>query len=527
MFCSRCGKTLDPSKDTCPHCGFAVGDSRMSGHTSVQPKFEPEGGEGKARENVARYTPYTKTSYTGEMAPGEDVYSRTAYRPVLVEAKSEAEEEKDEDEEAAAQAEEPREGTDARQSPEDEDEAQTPTFVVREGTPTKRQRESIQKLEEVPEDAPEPDQAKRILEKELDIKVSPIKPIKKTGISPEVESYMQRMEAMKSRARKKRGAQDETEDAPASSLEGESEPIEKAEDEEEAIRPAKAAKARPARKEGKSGKKWIVRVLIALLIVVLIAAGVVYLAFMTQPKSPVEGVSKDLFETGVQLIKSHATDSYRTDVVKIVRDDPTASKLVDKQTQDAAGIKALLPEKPLENDTKFIDTLLAIQKSIDAATLTDAMAVLGANDPSLSSLSDDSKNQWFIINNYITRLENATSLADLKAVITGVVDSMATPPPAPTPEPSKYATLKRGNKSIEVKELQLRLKELGWYTGVVDGKYGSITVTTVKQFQKRAGFAQDGIATPEVQEAIYAEDAVRTDAKATPAPGEMGTDAAA
>ncbi|MEG2711078.1 MAG: hypothetical protein RSB18_08740, partial [Clostridia bacterium] len=123
MFCSRCGKTLDPSKDTCPHCGFAVGDSRMSGHTSVQPKFEPEGGEGKARENVARYTPYTKTSYTGEMAPGEDVYSRTAYRPVLVEDKADEDEGEDEQEAAQDEAEDAQESSAAQDAADDEAQA--------------------------------------------------------------------------------------------------------------------------------------------------------------------------------------------------------------------------------------------------------------------------------------------------------------------------------------------------------------------------------------------------------------------
>ncbi|MDO4548899.1 MAG: peptidoglycan-binding domain-containing protein, partial [Clostridia bacterium] len=64
------------------------------------------------------------------------------------------------------------------------------------------------------------------------------------------------------------------------------------------------------------------------------------------------------------------------------------------------------------------------------------------------------------------------------------------------------------------------LYELGWFTSVRDGDYGSITQTAVKRFQQAAGLEITGIATPEVQEAIYAENAVRSEANATPAPDD-------
>ncbi len=56
-------------------------------------------------------------------------------------------------------------------------------------------------------------------------------------------------------------------------------------------------------------------------------------------------------------------------------------------------------------------------------------------------------------------------------------------------------TLKSGSKnSGAVKALQSRLKELGYYTGSVDGVYSRAVVSAVKLFQKYNGLYQSGIA---------------------------------
>lgn len=61
-------------------------------------------------------------------------------------------------------------------------------------------------------------------------------------------------------------------------------------------------------------------------------------------------------------------------------------------------------------------------------------------------------------------------------------------------EPTK-PTLKKGNKGTYVKELQTALKELGYSLGKygVDGDFGSVTETAVKEFQKHNGLKVDGI----------------------------------
>ena len=56
------------------------------------------------------------------------------------------------------------------------------------------------------------------------------------------------------------------------------------------------------------------------------------------------------------------------------------------------------------------------------------------------------------------------------------------------------AVLRQGSKGGEVKEVQRRLKQWGYYSGAVDGVYGPQTVEAVKRFQRKNGLTADGIA---------------------------------
>ncbi len=56
------------------------------------------------------------------------------------------------------------------------------------------------------------------------------------------------------------------------------------------------------------------------------------------------------------------------------------------------------------------------------------------------------------------------------------------------------ATSRFGDSGSDVKKLQQALKLLNYYTGAIDGKYGSGTEEAVKKFQKSKGMSQDGIA---------------------------------
>ena len=60
--------------------------------------------------------------------------------------------------------------------------------------------------------------------------------------------------------------------------------------------------------------------------------------------------------------------------------------------------------------------------------------------------------------------------------------------------PKVEALSKYGSRGQEVRTIQDKLKRWGYYTGNVDGIYGSLTVSAVKRFQQKNGLKVDGIA---------------------------------
>lgn len=60
-------------------------------------------------------------------------------------------------------------------------------------------------------------------------------------------------------------------------------------------------------------------------------------------------------------------------------------------------------------------------------------------------------------------------------------------------EESVYAVARQGSTGNEVKSIQKKLKELGYYKGEIDGIYGSKTKSAVISFQKNCGLTADGI----------------------------------
>lgn len=63
-----------------------------------------------------------------------------------------------------------------------------------------------------------------------------------------------------------------------------------------------------------------------------------------------------------------------------------------------------------------------------------------------------------------------------------------------TPFETAEVLSKRGSSGSEVKQIQTKLKQWGYYDGAVDGVYGSGTERAVKDFQKKNGLTADGIA---------------------------------
>ena len=66
-----------------------------------------------------------------------------------------------------------------------------------------------------------------------------------------------------------------------------------------------------------------------------------------------------------------------------------------------------------------------------------------------------------------------------------------------------YVTLEAGSESEQVKTLQKRLKELGYYNGNIDGRYGEETQAAVMAFQLRNNLTVDGKAGPATQRVLY------------------------
>lgn len=62
---------------------------------------------------------------------------------------------------------------------------------------------------------------------------------------------------------------------------------------------------------------------------------------------------------------------------------------------------------------------------------------------------------------------------------------------------SEYALSRYGSTGTEVKNIQTKLKSLGYYKGSVDGIYGTQTKNAVTAFQRNCGITVDGIAGPQ------------------------------
>ena len=76
-------------------------------------------------------------------------------------------------------------------------------------------------------------------------------------------------------------------------------------------------------------------------------------------------------------------------------------------------------------------------------------------------------------------------------------------PAAPTPEP----VLRTGSRGEDVKTLQSRLYDLGYYSGEIDGQFGAGTKAAVIDFQKANGLDPDGMAGSETKALLYSVEA--------------------
>ena len=67
---------------------------------------------------------------------------------------------------------------------------------------------------------------------------------------------------------------------------------------------------------------------------------------------------------------------------------------------------------------------------------------------------------------------------------------------------AQAVTYQRGSTGSTVKQIQTKLKSWGYYSGSVDGIYGSATEKAVRAFQKKNGLTVDGKAGPQTLKAM-------------------------
>lgn len=99
-------------------------------------------------------------------------------------------------------------------------------------------------------------------------------------------------------------------------------------------------------------------------------------------------------------------------------------------------------------------------------------------------------------------------------------DATPTPTPAPTIAPPKD-TVRKGDQSDDALRVQQRLQELGYYTGELDGKFGTSSVAALKVFQKKVGLNADGACGVQSASLLFAANAPSVSQSAvvvTPAP---------
>lgn len=94
----------------------------------------------------------------------------------------------------------------------------------------------------------------------------------------------------------------------------------------------------------------------------------------------------------------------------------------------------------------------------------------------------------------------------------GNVMQVTVDPSAPTPEP----VLRSGSQGEDVRRLQERLQELGYYTGTVDGQFGPGTREAVTLFQSQHGLGADGTVGQETRTVLYSDKAHQVIVTPTP-----------
>ena len=259
--------------------------------------------------------------------------------------------------------------------------------------------------------------------------------------------------------------------------------------------------------------RYILAALTLVLVVCLAIWGLNRISENTKT-APVEEVTPELWDSGIQVMQERVGSSYRRSMLaKYDTNDPsTFTDLYAAMTSDLDSLSELMPASPLRNDSRFINALKAIQENINNCLTNDALALTDTSKTKTQK-DQESEARWQIVRDLVTQLTRSTNTGMLDAIIKQErveLIAQATPEPEPTPTPEPYTTLAKGSTGPAVTNLQARLTELGYLNSAIDGDYGNKTKTAVQKFQERAGLKATGIADVETQEKLFAPDAPKS-----------------
>jgi|GEM_PF-1492225 len=570
MFCSHCGKSIRPEDASCPHCGAVLGEDRFLGnmYTSSQVRLPVDALD---RAPAGSLSAYTRTDYMSyDNQPENDVYSNTTYRPLLNDDEDLNLREQEEARAAEEADDAPQEaGDEAAPQPGPDDGGFEPDGTgTQESEPAEDGEPAdefgpVDEMEQVAERyGDEPEDVEGAAEDEES--VSPLPEIKPRGISPAVQRYMREAEerhqgqaqrsSLKARLSFRKKQPEPEYEEPAEDVPGAADAAETgaeapygadaadgqiADDgyEPETAYDADADEAYEggeyedgAEEDGsRAGFKLnldalknnrVLRIaLAAALVLAVLIGGVHWLLYVTSNLgTKIAGVTHSTYAEGIRLINSYATDEYRSGLVQT--GSVNAAYAQQQMDEDMAKLRALMPEDPQENDQIFVNTLTTLHEGIQSVINADAAAVYNGTQAEREAASQQ---EWAVVRSAVSQLNEATAVAQLNALAGDIQTAVipqptSVPVPTATPEPEPL-TLREGIKdNDDVQRMQRRLIELGFLDKGADGDFGPKTTAAVKAFQKAAGLTEDGVATAELLDLLYSENAPTNTATEAQAP---------
>ena len=118
-------------------------------------------------------------------------------------------------------------------------------------------------------------------------------------------------------------------------------------------------------------------------------------------------------------------------------------------------------------------------------------------------------------------VSDGIATADVQTILYGATAMSAAQPVTPTPTPTvapPTVTVRKGDQGDDVKKVQQRLKDLGYFTADVDGKFGAGTEKALIAFQKKNGLGQDGVCGAKTRTVLFAANPIYASATVTPSP---------